>query len=57
MKAVLLIDMPKNCHECPLLAEDEEDIVYCKPLEEYVEDTYEHKSYKCPLMELKGVWE
>ena len=50
MKAILVVDMPKNCHECPLLAKDEEnDLVYCQPLDEYVEDTYEYKSYRCPL--------
>ena len=58
MKAVLVIDdMPKNCHECPLLGVDEEDMFYCTPLDLYVEDTYECKSHRCPLMELKGVWE
>lgn len=48
MKAILIIDMPKGCIDCPC---HDTELLYCKTMEQHAEYFYEKPSW-CPLKEL-----
>lgn len=61
-KAILVIDMPKNCWECCLRAKDEDGDNYCCGLKEYSmidEDDLKNKTkyWRCPLKKVVGIFE
>jgi len=54
MKAILLIDMPKKCYECPLCAEEtiyDKKVFICKGYESEIENLDDKEDW-CPLRPL-----
>lgn len=51
-KAVLVIDMPENCYECPMLNGSDECILQDEDTNAFYADDYDGLRKGCPLREL-----
>lgn len=52
MKAILVLEMPKNCDECPLLSERTYFNGQCDVLGNYLDDIFNKRYERCPLKPL-----
>ena len=52
-KAVLIMNMPETCDECPLHLRDDDAHDWCSPLDQFMwDDDLEKKLDECPLKPL-----
>ena len=56
MKAIIEIDLPESCYDCPLNQADiYDENFWCRLTDVDVSEETENRHYSCPLKIIKGV--